>query len=148
VIGADKAEALGAFVRQSVTNSTMTKYRYGWRDWCEYVNLQGRSDYYMKSASRHSKVRQVVNFFRERYGRRLREKQATEVGAAIRKYFEAALQDTEWLDDPQIKIARRACRRSALENRVCKIKSRAGQEAYMVRVVDSYERGVLGRKGL
>jgi hypothetical protein len=105
----------------------MTKYQYGWRDWCGFVNQQGRTDHYMKSASRHSKVRQLVNFFRERYGRGLREKQATGVGAAIRKFFEVALQDTEWLDDPQVKIARRACRRSALENRAY-VRSRAGRD--------------------
>jgi hypothetical protein len=69
----------------------------------------------------------MVNFFRVRYGRGLREKQATEAGAAVRKYFEVGLQDTEWLDDPQIRIARRACRRNASENRA-NVKSRVGRD--------------------
>jgi hypothetical protein len=127
VIGADRDEDLGAFMRQSVAKSTMRKYRYGWRDWRDYVGSQGRSDYYMRSASKISKVRQLVNFFGERYVRGLREKQATEAGAAIRKYFEVELQDTVWMNDPQIRIARRACRRSALENRAY-VKSRVGRD--------------------
>jgi hypothetical protein len=105
----------------------MRKYRYGWTDWREYVDSQGRIDYYMRTASRISKVRQLVNFFRERYVRGLREKQATEAGAAIRKYFEIELQDTAWMNDPQIGIARRACRRNALENRAY-VKSRVGKD--------------------
>jgi hypothetical protein len=56
-MGAEQAEALGAFVRLSVAKSTMKKYAYGWKDWCQYVGSMGRRDYYMKSASRISKVR-------------------------------------------------------------------------------------------
>lgn len=127
MIDTDRDEELGVFMRQSVAKSTMSKYQYGWRDWREYIGSLGRSDHYMRSASRVSKVRQLVNFFRERYGRGLREKQATGAGAAIRKYFEVGLQDTDWMNDSQVSIARRACRRTALENRAY-VRSREGKD--------------------
>jgi hypothetical protein len=105
----------------------MRKYKYGWGDWCKYVSSQGRSDYYMRSASHESKVGQLVNFFRERHARGLRGKEATGAGAAVRKYFEIGLQNTGWLDDPQIKIVRRSCRRNAAENRAY-VRSGTGQD--------------------
>jgi hypothetical protein len=120
-------EVLGSFVQKSVTRGTMTKYGYGWKAWCTYGDLFGWKDYYMTTASRTEKVRHFMNFLRLRYERGLREKQATEVGSAIRKYFEIKMKSTEWLDDPQVKIARRACRRSAAENRAYG-KAQAGQD--------------------
>ena len=105
----------------------MRKYGYGWKAWCKYGDSFGWNEYYMTTASRTEKVRHVVNFFRVRYERGLREKQATEVGSAIRKFFEIKMLSTEWLDDPQIGLARRACRRSAAENRAYR-KAREGQD--------------------
>jgi hypothetical protein len=59
----------------------------------------------------------MMNFFRVRYQNGLRGKGATEAGAAVRKYFMIKLLDTEWMDDPQVSNARKACRRSPEENR-------------------------------
>jgi hypothetical protein len=59
----------------------------------------------------------MMNFFRVRYQKGLRGKGATEAGAAVRKYFMIKLLDTEWMDDPQVSNARKACRRSPEENR-------------------------------
>jgi hypothetical protein len=61
LLGAEKVGELGSFVRLSVTEGTMRKYRYGGIDWCEYVSSQRRSDYYMKSANRESKVVEGVS---------------------------------------------------------------------------------------
>jgi hypothetical protein len=73
-LGAEAEEVLGSFVQKSVTRGTMTKYAYGWNAWCKYGDLYGWSDYYMTTASRTEKVRHVMNFFRLRWERGLREK--------------------------------------------------------------------------
>jgi hypothetical protein len=96
----------------------MRKYSYAWTDWCCHGDTQGWPDYYMRTATRDEKVLQLMSFFKARYVSGLREKQATAAGSAVRKYFEVELETTEWFDDPRIRGARRACRRSPAENRV------------------------------
>jgi hypothetical protein len=77
----------------------------------------GWSNYYLTTATTKQKVKILVNFFRTRHGAGLRGKQATEAGAAVRKYFSVRLLDTAWMDDPGVKLARRSCMRTPAENR-------------------------------
>jgi hypothetical protein len=126
-LGKRVEEELGEFVKKSVVRDTMKKYSYGWRDWCMYGDGYGWGEYYMTTATRTEKIRHLMNFFLERYKRGLRAKQATEAGAAVRKYFEIKLLSTEWFDDPQVKLARKSCRRSTDENREY-VRSRNGKD--------------------
>jgi hypothetical protein len=118
---------LEGFVRKTVTGDTMKKYGYGWRDWCLYGEDLGWSDFYMTTATRTEKIRHMMNFFKKRYDKGLREKQATGAGAAVRKYFQIQLMSTEWFGDPQVSEARKSCRRSAAENREY-VRSGAGKD--------------------
>jgi hypothetical protein len=113
----EEEKALGEFVRTSVTKGTMKKNSYGWVKWCEYMDGLRFTDYYMKTANWGQKVRHMMSFFLKRYGEGLRGKQATKVEAAIRKYFAIKLEETDWMDDPRIRVCRRLCRRSPEENR-------------------------------
>jgi hypothetical protein len=60
----------------------------------------------MTTATRTEKIRHLMNFFKKRFDRVLREKQATGAGAAVRKHFQIKLLSTEWFDDPQVSGSR------------------------------------------
>jgi hypothetical protein len=75
------------------------------------------NDPYLGGFTAEDKALVLGDMFCRRYDSGKREKEAHGVGAAVRKHFVMAHEDTRWLDASTLSVIRRSCRRSVDENR-------------------------------
>ena len=108
---------LQQFLTKSVTVGTLQSYQAGWEVWQQYLRERGISDNYLRSFPEIEKVKLLCNLLRMRYVSGKRGKGAYAIGAAIRKFFQVALESVAFFDDPMTTTARTACRMTTSELR-------------------------------
>jgi hypothetical protein len=112
-------DRVSGFLTASVATSTAESYRPDWELWLEFHQANGSSDPFLRTIERDDTARAVVwaLFTLELYSEGRRAQQVTGVLSGVRHYLLSGLASIEFLTHAVVHSARRACRRTPLEQR-------------------------------
>lgn len=129
VIAQAEREGMAIFLGTSVTARTLQRHKLGWDAWSAYVrSIPGGTDPYMRNVKgEDNKAFWLASFFKARYEAGLRGKDAHAAGASVRIYYEMALFSAAFCDNAITKRARKACRMTPDERRICQATGKKGQ---------------------